>query len=40
MSSVTKTELENADRLNVEAGLTKASDEMKSYDGLFSDAHL
>ena len=40
MPSVTKTELENADRLNVDAGLTKASDEVKSYDGLFTDAYL
>lgn len=40
MPSVTKTELGNADRLNVDAGLTKMFDEVKSYDGLFTDAHL
>jgi NitT/TauT family transport system substrate-binding protein len=34
---VTKEALDNADDFNVEAGMMKASDKLKSYDGLFTD---
>ncbi|MGH7087456.1 MAG: hypothetical protein ACREFQ_00995, partial [Stellaceae bacterium] len=33
-------QLENAERLNVEAGLLKASDKLASYDGLFTDKYV
>ena len=29
--------IENADDFNVEAGMMKASDKLKSYDGLYTD---
>ena len=35
--AVTRQSLENADDFNVEAGLMKASDKLKSYDGLYTD---
>lgn len=35
--AVTKQALENADDFNVEAGMMKAADKIKSYDGLFTD---
>jgi NitT/TauT family transport system substrate-binding protein len=34
---VTKEALDNADDFNVEAGMMKASDKLKSYDGLYTD---
>jgi NitT/TauT family transport system substrate-binding protein len=34
---VTKQSLDNADDFNVEAGMMKASDKLKSYDGLYTD---
>jgi NitT/TauT family transport system substrate-binding protein len=34
---VTRESLENADDFNVEAGMMKASDKLKSYDGLYTD---
>lgn len=40
MPKVDATGLANADRLNVEAGLMKPEDKVKSYDGLFTDAYL
>ena len=35
--AVTRQALENADDFNVEAGMMKASDKLKSYDGLYTD---
>ena len=37
---VAKAALENSERLNVEAGLLKPEDQLKSYDGLFTDEYV
>ncbi len=40
MPGINAIELANADRLNVEAGLMKPEDQVKSYDGLFTEEFL
>jgi ABC-type nitrate/sulfonate/bicarbonate transport system substrate-binding protein len=40
MPGINATELANADRLNLEAGLMKPDDQVKSYDGLFTEEFL
>lgn len=40
MPSVTATQLANADKLNLDAGLMKPDDKVDSYDGLFTDEFL
>ena len=40
MPSVTATELANADKINLDAGLMKPDDKVQSYDGLFTDEFL
>jgi ABC-type nitrate/sulfonate/bicarbonate transport system substrate-binding protein len=40
LPKVDATGLANADRLNIEAGLMKPEDKVKSYDGLFTEAYL
>jgi len=37
---VTKADLENAETYNVDAGLLKAEEKLKSYDGLFTDEYV
>jgi hypothetical protein len=38
--TVTRAELENAETYNVDAGLLRADEKLKSYDGLFTDAYV
>jgi ABC-type nitrate/sulfonate/bicarbonate transport system substrate-binding protein len=38
--AVSKAELENAEIYNVDAGLLRADEKLKSYDGLFTDAYV
>ena len=37
MPVLTREALDNADDFNVEAGMMKAADKLKSYDGLYTD---
>ena len=37
---VTKADLENAELFNVDAGLLKPEEKLKSYDGLFTDEYV
>jgi hypothetical protein len=38
--AVTRADLENAETYNVDAGLLKADEKLKSYDGLFTDEYV
>jgi ABC-type nitrate/sulfonate/bicarbonate transport system substrate-binding protein len=38
--AVTRADLENAETYNVDAGLLKAEEKLKSYDGLFTDEYV
>ena len=38
--AVTQKALENAERMNVDAGLLKPEEKLPSYDGLFTDAYV
>jgi hypothetical protein len=38
--AVTQQSLENAERMNIEAGIMKPEEKLPSYDGLFTDAFV